>query len=117
MTFGGNDGLMAALAVKNNLDTDRVMACYLVAGDDLFWLMRILEGQTVTVPSKRRLGCANLHNVRFLEDDERKYSELVRRDEVEEDGKAWTVVGKERKILNHWYLPVTEEEDEEDEQQ
>ena len=110
------DELITSLAVKNGLDLDKVISCYLVSGDQLFVLMRILEGQTVTIPSKRRLGCSNLHNIHFIEDDERIYSDYKKNEVLEYKGKEYTVVNSERKILNHYYLPVTEEEEEDDEQ-
>ena len=109
------DELITALAVRNRMDMDRIISCYLVAGDDLFVLLRILEGQTVTVPSKRRLNCASLHNIRFIEDDDGKYGDVVKGDWINFNGEDYVAVSGEKKVLNHCYLPVAKE-DEDDEQ-
>lgn len=105
------DKLLAALASKTNMDMDKVISAYLILGDDLFLLLRIFEGQTFSLPSKRRLGCMNLHNIYFIEDDERKYADYERKQIIETDGKEYCVAGKEKKFLNHYYIPVTLLED------
>ena len=106
-----NDELLMALAVKNDMDMDKVISAYLITGDMSFLLMRVFEGQTVKFPSKRRLGTANLHNIHFIEDDERLFKDYDKYDEIEYDGKTWTVVSAEKKLLNHWYIPVMEATD------
>lgn len=101
-----NDKMLMNLALKNNLDMDKVLSAYLITGDLFFMLLHVFEGQDLHVPSKRRLNAANLHNIEFLEDDKREYKDYEKYDSIEKDGKFYTVISEERKILNHWYLPI-----------
>lgn len=94
--------------MKNNVDMDKVLSAYLVCGDQLFMLLHIFEGQDLHIPSKRRLNAVNAHNIHFIEDDEREYADYEKYDSVEYKGRWYNVVQEERKILNHWYLPVIE---------
>ena len=110
MMFKTNDEMIIGLAVKNNMDMDKVVAAYLISGDQFFMLLHALEGQDIKIPSERRLCMSNLNNIRYIEDDERKYSDCDRLDVVIKDDKSWSVVAKEKKVLNHWYLPVIEVE-------
>lgn len=109
-----NDELLLNLATRNNIDMDRILSAYLVCGDQLFMLLHIFEGQDLHIPSKRRLNAANAHNIHFIEDDERKYADYEKYDSLEYKGQWYNVVQEERKILNHWYLPVIESKSEED---
>lgn len=104
-----NDNLAASLAIKNNLDLDKVISAYLVTGDDFFILLHIFEGQTLTIPSERRLGVANLANIEFIEDDERKFCDYKKKEILEYNNTSYVVVSSERKFLNHYYLPVIKE--------
>ena len=109
MTFSKlKDDVLLNLAQKNNLDMDRVCAAYLTVGDDIFMLLHILEGQTIDIPSKKRLSAANAHNIHFIEDDKLEYKDYEKYDCIEKDGKMWSVIAEEKKILNHWYIPVIE---------
>lgn len=113
-----NDEMLLNLAVKNNTDMDRILSAYLVCGDQLFMLLHIFEGQDLHIPSKRKLNAANAHNIHFIEDDERKYADYEKYDSLKYDGQWYNVVAEERRILNHYYIPViesgeTSEEDEE----
>ena len=101
-----NDVMLMNLAVKNNLDMDKVLSAYLVTGDLCFMLMHIFEGQNIHIPSKIRLNAANLKNMEFIEDDKRLYKDYDRYDPVEYKGQEYTVIAEEKKVLNHWYLPV-----------
>lgn len=117
MIFQKNgDELITSLAVRNNMDIDKVISAYLITGDQLLMLLHIFEGQTLTIPSKRRLGCANLHNVLFIEDDKQLYKDYEKKQILEYKGEEYVVVNKERKILNHYYLPVIKEETLEEEE-
>lgn len=107
MTFQkDNDDLAASLAVKNNLDMDSVLAAYLIAGNDIFMLLHLFEGRQLRIPSKRRLSATNCHNIKFIEDDERKYFQYEKNDEIEYNGKTYIVISEEKKILNHYYIPL-----------
>ena len=109
MTFKKeNDNLLASLAIKNNLDMDKVIAGYLILGEQFLLWMHIFEGQDLHIPSKRRLCSPSLRNVHFIEDDERKYAEYEKDDVIDVDDKEYIVVSEERKFLNHWYIPVME---------
>lgn len=103
-----NDELLLNIAQKNNMDLDRVCAAYLTVGDNIFMLLHELEGQKITIPSKKRLSAANAHNIHFIEDDEHQYIDYEKYDCIEKDGKMWSVIAEEKKILNHWYIPVIE---------
>ncbi len=110
------DKLLTSLGIKNNIDLDKLISAYLIVGDDLAMLLHIFEGQTITFPSKRRLGCMNLHNINFIEDDDKMFSDYKRKQIVEYKGKEYTVIAEEKKILNHYYLPVVPLEEDKDEQ-
>ncbi len=105
-----NDELMLSLAVRNNMDLDKVLSAYLISGDDFFMLLHVFEGQSLKIPSKRRLCAANLHNIHYIEDDERKFSDYNKGEILEYKGKEYNVVSSEKKILNHYYIPVIESE-------
>ena len=105
-----NDKLMASLAVRNNMDIDKVLSAYLITGDDFFMLLHIFEGQTLKIPSKRRLCAANLHNIKYIEDDKQLFSDYKKGEIIEYKDKEYTVVSSEKKILNHYYIPVIESE-------
>ena len=105
-----NDALMLELALKNNIDLDKVISAYLVTGDAFFMLLHIFEGQTLKIPSKRRLGAANLHNILFIEDDKRQFADYEKKQYLEYKGESYVVVAPEKKLLNHYYLPVIKEE-------
>lgn len=100
------DELLTSIAIKNNLDMDKMISAYLILGEDMLMLMHIFEGQTLDIPSKRRLSCANLHNILFIEDDERKYSDYKKKQILEYKGVEYCVVAPERKLLNHYYVSV-----------
>lgn len=110
-----NDKLMATLAVKNNLDMDKVLAAYLTVGDDFFLLLHIFQGQTLKIPSDRRMVAANAHNVHFIEDNKMIYKDVEKGDHVVYKGNCYTAVGKLTKILNHYYIAVVENEEDIDE--
>lgn len=105
-----NDDLMLNLAVKNNLDIDKVLSAYLITGNDFFMLLHIFEGQTLKVPSKRRLCTANMHNIKYIEDDKRIYKDCIKGNVIDYKGIEYTVVSTEKKVLNHYYIPVIESE-------
>lgn len=109
-----NDEMLLNLAQKNNVDMDRVLSAYLVCGDQLFMLLHIFEGQDLHIPSKRRLNAANAHNIHFIEDDKRKFADYEKYDSLKYKGIWYNVVAEEKKILNHWYIPVIESTGEED---
>lgn len=100
------DELLTSIAIKNNLDMDKMISAYLILGEDMLMLMHIFEGQTLNIPSKRRLSCANLHNILFIEDDERRYSDYKKKQILEYKGVEYCVVAPERKLLNHYYVSV-----------
>lgn len=110
MTFKNNDSFLMAMAIKNNLDTDSVIAAYLIMGQQFQILLSLFEGRDLHIPSKRRLSSPSLHNVFFIEDDSREYQDVDKSDEVTYEGKKYIAVSKERKLLNHWYLPVIPKE-------
>lgn len=105
-----NDELLSNIAIKNNMDMDKVISAYLICGDDLFMLMHIFEGQDIRIPSKRKLNCYNLHNIKFIEDDERRYADYRKKEILTVKDVDYVVVAPERKVLNHYYLPVIEED-------
>jgi len=105
-----NDELMLSLAVKNGMDIDKVISAYLIAGDDFFMLLHVFEGQTLKVPSKRRLCAANIHNIHYIEDDKRLYADYVKGDVIDYKGTEYTVIAGEKKVINHYYIPVIESE-------
>lgn len=106
-----NDKLMASLAFKNNMDMDKVLSAYLITGNQFFMLLHALEGQTIKIPSKRRLTAANLNNIYFIEDDKREYADYERYDCIEKDGEMYSVISEEKRILNHYYIPVIRAEE------
>ena len=109
-----NDEMLLNLAQKNNVDMDRILSAYLVCGDQLFMLLHIFEGQDLHIPSKRRLNAANAHNIHFIEDDKREFADYEKYDSLKYKGEWYNVVAEEKKILNHWYIPVIESIGEED---
>lgn len=106
-----NDELLATIAVKNNLDMDEVISAYLICGNSFLMLMNVFEGREVKFPSKRRLTSPSLHNVKFIEDDCRKYADYERGDVITVGDDDFEVISKEKKVLNHYYVPVTKIED------
>ena len=111
MTFKKeNDNLLASLAIKNNLDMDKVIAGYLILGEQFLLWMHIFEGQDLHIPSKRRLCSPSLRNVHFIEDDERKYAEYEKDDVIDYGDDEWIVIDCEKKVLNHYYIPVIKSE-------
>lgn len=103
-----NDSFLLALALKNNLDMDTVISGYLIMGDQFQMLLNVFEGKELKVPSKRRLSSPSLRNIRFIEDDERKFQDYVKGNIIILNDKDYEVVDVEKKILNHWYVPVVE---------
>ena len=72
--------MLLNLALKNNIDMDRVLSAYLICGDQLFMLLHVFEGQDLHIPSKRRLNAANAHNIHFIEDDKREFADYEKYD-------------------------------------
>lgn len=105
-----NDTLFLSLALKNNMDLDKVISAYLVTGDEFLILLHIFEGQTLNIPSGRKLNVANLYNIEFIEDDKRQFSDYEKKQVLEYKGETYVVVAPEKKILNHYYLPVIKED-------
>ena len=105
-----NNTLFLSLALKNNMDLDKVISAYLVTGDEFLILLHIFEGQTLNIPSERKLNVANLYNIQFIEDDERKFSDYEKKQVLEYKGESYVVVSPEKKVLNHYYLPVIKED-------
>ena len=103
------DKLFASLAIKSKMDIDKAIAAYLVTGDAFLILLHMFEGQTLNIPSERRLGTENLHNIQFIEDDKRQFADYDKKQILEYKGNSYVVVAKERKFLNHYYLPVIQE--------
>lgn len=101
-----NDKFLASIAVKNNLDMDRILSAYLIMGDLTPLILHVFEGQTFHVPSKRKLQSPILHSINFIEDDERKYVDMEKDEVINYKGIQYMTLGKEQKILNHYYIPV-----------
>ena len=112
-----NDKLYLSLAIKNNMDLDKVISAYLVTGDEFLILLHMFEGQTLNIPSERRLGVANLYNIQFIEDDKKQFSDYEKKQILEYEGKTYEVIASEKKLLNHYYLPVKKIEEESVEEQ
>lgn len=109
MVFQSKDNSQASfIAMKQNVNSDKLISAYLIAGDSLFYLMKLFEGQNIEVPSNRKLNVAKSYNVQFIEDDERIYSEYNVKDVIEHNGKEYSVVAAEKQILNHYYIAVEE---------
>lgn len=108
MIFKNADELLASIAIKNKLDTDKVIAGYLIMGEQFPLLLHVFEGQELHIPSKRRLCSPSLKNIKFIEDDENKYINYEKDDVIDIDEREFVVVDKEKKFLNHWYVPVME---------
>ena len=106
MIFQKEDAMLASIAIKNNLDMDKVIAAYLIMGNQFPLLLHVFEGQEIRVPSKRKLCSPSLRNIMFIEDDERKYSSYEKDDVIDIEDNKYVVVDKEKKFLNHWYVPV-----------
>ena len=102
--------MLLNLAVKNNLDMDKVLSAYLIAGDLSFMLLHVFEGQNIHIPSKRRLNAMNLRNIEFIEDDKQIYKDYEKYDSIEYKGKWYSVISEEKKVLNHYYIPVIAKE-------
>lgn len=88
-----------------------MLSAYLITGDMLFMLLHVFEGQNLKVPSKRRLNALNLHNIQFIEDDKQLYKDYEKYDSLEYKGKMYSVISEEKKLLNHYYIPVIPTED------
>jgi len=106
-----NDTFLASLAIKNNLDMDKLLSGYLIMGEKWLLLMHVFEGCVLKIPSKRRLSSPSLYNIHYIEDDERVYGDYKRNDVLTYKDVDYIVVAEEKKVLNHWYLPVIHEED------
>lgn len=112
MIFQKNgDELLSSIAIKNNLDIEKVIAAYLIMGEQFLLMLHVLEGQELKIPSKRRLCSPSLHNIHFIEDDEQKYRNYEKDDIIDVDEDEYVVVSEEKKFLNHWYIPVMKVED------
>lgn len=103
------DEMAVEMAIRNNLDMEQVLSAYLIMGDGLFYMMRLMEGKELHIPSKHRLSSVG-RRMFFVEDDEGKYSSCKKGDVVEMRGGRHKVVAPESRILNHVYLPVYLEE-------
>ena len=108
MVFKKDDELLMGIAVKNNLDMDKVISGYLIMGEQFLIMLHVFEGQELKVPSKRRLCSPSLRNIRFIEDDERIYEDYAKGQIIEKGDREFTVIDREKKLLNHWYVPVME---------
>jgi len=101
-----NDKALAYLAVKNNMDMESIISAYLIMGDKFQILLQMFEGRELKIPSKRKLNIPNLNNIQFIEDDERKYSDYVKGNVVTIGDDDYMILSSEKKVLNHYYLPV-----------
>ena len=110
MVFECKDEFLISLAEKNNLDMDKFLSAYLIMGEQFLLLLHAFEGQDLHVPSKRKLSAPSLHNILFIEDDEEKYCDYVKGNVITKNDVDYVVIAKERKILNHIYIPVIKEE-------
>lgn len=106
-----SDEKICALGIKNNLDMDKLLAGYLIMGEQFLLLLHVFEGQELHIPSSRRLASPILKNIHFIEDDERIYKDYEKDDVIDVDENEFTVVDSEKKILNHWYIPVMKVEE------
>ena len=111
MIFKCDDKFLVSLAEKNNLDMDKFLSAYLIMGEQFLLLLHVFEGQDLHIPSKRRLSAPSLHNIFFIEDDEEKYKDYVAGNVITENDVDYVVVAKEKRILNHIYIPVIKEEE------
>ncbi|MBP5422710.1 MAG: hypothetical protein J6Y78_09750 [Paludibacteraceae bacterium] len=99
------DEIVADFALKNGLDMEQVLASYLIMGDNLFYIAKLLEGKDIHVPSKAKFNGLN-RKIYFLEDDERKYAMIEKGTIIHLDRGDYKVIASEKKILNHYYLPL-----------
>ena len=53
------DEIVADFALKNGLDMEQVLASYLIMGDNLFYISKLLEGKDIHVPSKAKFNGLN----------------------------------------------------------
>lgn len=112
-----NDSFLASLAVKNNLDMDKLLSGYLIMGEQFMFLLHVFEGCDLHIPSKRRLCSPSLYNMKFIEDDNHLYKDYKRNDRIIYNDIEYRIESSEKKVLNHWYLPVVPVEVEEDEEE
>lgn len=110
MIFQKDDELVLKLAAKNNMDMDRIVSAYLVADDCVLPLLHIFEGQTLRIPSSRKLNGMNLNNILFIEDDERRFFDYKKGQILTYKDEDYVVLNSEKKVLNHYYLPVKKDE-------
>ena len=106
-----NDKFLASLAARNNIDMDKLLSGYLIMGEQFLFLLHVFEGSVLNIPSKRKLCSPSLHNIQFIEDDENNYKDYKKNDILTYKDRDYIVVNSEKKILNHWYLPVILDED------
>ena len=112
MVFTDEENALASFtSMKSGVDQDKLISAYIIAGDALFYLLKIFEGQEINVPSARKLNMAKAHEIFFIEDDKREYANCEMKDIVEYENKLWEVAAKEKKILNHYYVAVKEVSD------
>ena len=101
-----NDTFLSSLAVKNNLDMDKLLSAYLKMGEKFLFLLHVFEGCELHIPSKRRLCSPSLYNIQFIEDDNKDYEDYKKGDIICYKENSYKIVSNETKILNHWYLAV-----------
>ena len=70
MVFTDEENALASFtSMKSGVDQDKLISAYIIAGDALFYLLKIFEGQEINVPSARKLNMAKAHEIFFIEDD------------------------------------------------
>ena len=112
MIFSDRENVLASFtAMKPGIDQDKLISAYLIAGDALFYLLKMFEGQEINVPSARKLNMAKAREIFFIEDDKREYANCEVRDIIEYQDKTWEVAAVEKRILNHYYIAVKETDD------
>lgn len=105
-----NSKLLMKIATDNNMNMDKLFSAYLIIGNDLFFLLDLLEGMQIHIPTHNKRTSAERRDL-FLIEYKDEFVDCKSGDIITYNGVKYRVYTKGRKVLNHNYLPVTKVEE------
>lgn len=106
---------LMAYAEASGMSLDFLLSLYLVIGEDLYFVLSLLQKQTITFPSLKPLKKEFSTPLRFLELKSKRYRvqmgwknvfDLEIGDIIDINGVDYPVLLPVREILGHYYLPL-----------
>lgn len=104
------EDVLVKIAMANGMDVNDLLAVYLLLGDDLFFLFKVLSGKNVKIPHHNRLSeVGNNESIKIIEVE--SSDDYVEGELIELGNNLYKVTKEPQKIFNHWYVIVEEYND------